>query len=769
MADAPAYCAVALNLPARQAFTYSVPPVLRAALRPGSRVVVPFGRRREVGVCVETLARPGFDPGKVRPLARLLDAEPLLPRDLLDLAAWISEETICSLGEALSACLPGSLQRERERRTVLEAEAAPGAKGALAELEERWPKQFRALRTLLDAGGPVEVRDLRRRTGLSESPLRTLVRRGLVRIRRTPARPDPLLAGPPETSPPPTPTEEQTAALHPIVETIRERRYRGFLLYGITGSGKTEVYLRALAEALALGRGAIVLVPEIALTPQTVARFRGRFGKVAVLHSRLTDAQRLDQWNAIRSGAARVVVGARSAIFAPVPDLGLIVVDEEHEPSFKQQQIPRYHARDAARRRAEIAGAALVLGSATPSLESWQAAQEGSLALLRLPKRVAGGSLPPVRVVDLRRETSGGKIFTVLSRSLSLALRERVRKREQSILFLNRRGFAPVLYCPGCGATVRCERCDVSLTYHRRLHRGVCHLCLEEIVPPARCPACGGAGLLFLGAGSERVEQTVRRVVPDARVARMDSDTMVARGAHEAVLDRFRRGEIDILVGTQMIAKGLDFPSVTLVGVVSADTALHLPDFRSSERTFQLLAQVSGRAGRGPRGGEVFVQTFDPGHDAIRRAVRHDFEGFAGKELVFREELGYPPFGRLVRVVFEGKDEERVEAASHRVAALLAGEAKGPAASRRERRGELSLPFEGNGDEPLLRAPRGVAVLGPAPAPIARARGRTRWHLLLKIVPPEAFASVRETLHRISTASTAGVDVSVDVDPASVL
>jgi primosomal protein N' (replication factor Y) len=767
VANSPPYCAVALNLPARETFTYSVPSFLRAAIRPGARVVVPFGKRREVGVCVETLETPGFDPAKLRPIARLLDEEPLLSGELLDLARWIAQDSVCSLGEALGACLPGSLQGEWERRTVLEVEAAPGARAALESLEERWSKQHRALRTLLEAAGPVEARELRRRTGLSESPLRSLERRGLVRLRHAPARPDPLLESPAETAAPPTPTEHQVAALEALAGAIRGRRYGGFLLYGVTGSGKTEVYLRALEEVLSLGRGAIVLVPEIALTPQTVARFRGRFGRVAVLHSRLTDAQRLEQWREIRSGSARIVVGARSAIFAPVRDLGLVVVDEEHEPSFKQQQIPRYHARDVARRRAELAGAVLVLGSATPSLESWRAAREGALALLRLPERVAGGALPPVRVVDLRRETSGGKIFTVLSRALSVALRERLRKREQSILFLNRRGFSPVLYCPGCGATVRCARCDVSLTYHRRLQRAVCHLCFEEIVPPKRCPSCGAAGLLFLGAGSERVEEAVRRIAPEARVARMDSDTMIARGAHEAVLERFRRGDLDVLVGTQMIAKGLDFPNVTLVGVVSADTGLHLPDFRSSERTFQLLAQVSGRAGRGPRGGEVFVQTFDPSHDAIRRAVRHDFEGFAEKELVYREELGYPPFGRLVRVLVEGREEEKVEAAASRVAGMLRGEA--PARGLSGGRGERTLPFESGEEAPLLRAPRGVVVLGPAPAPIARARGRARWHLLVKLVPPEAFASVQPTLQRIATASFAGADVSVDVDPASML
>jgi primosomal protein N' (replication factor Y) len=760
-----AYAAVALNRPVRTEFTYAVPPPLRAAIAPGARVVVPFATRREVGVCVRVLEEPGIDPRRVRPLERLLDEEPILPADLLELARWMAEETVCSWGEALAALLPASLKRETVRRTIVQVEPLPGAEAALLSLEENWPKQFRVLRTLLEAGGPVERADLLRRTKLSWSPVLRLRKKGWVRIRRVPVTTDPLLEGEIERGLPPDLTAEQEAARAAVASAVRGSRFEGFLLFGVTGSGKTEVYLRALEAALAAGRSAIVLVPEISLTPQTVARFRGRFGEVAVLHSRLTDAQRFDQWRAIREGRALVVVGARSAIFAPVRDLGLVVVDEEHEPSFKQQQVPRYHARDVARRRAEIAGAALLLGSATPSLEAWRAGQEGRLRVLRLPRRVAGGSLPEIRVVDLRREAPIGRAPAVLSRPLLAAVRDALRRSEQAILFLNRRGFSPVLYCPTCTATARCERCDASLTYHRRHRRAVCHLCGEERPPPAKCPSCGVGGLLFLGAGSERVEDLVRREIPGARVARMDSDTMVARGAHEAVLGRFRLGEIDILVGTQMIAKGLDFPNVTVVGVVSADTALHLPDFRSTERTFQLISQVAGRAGRGPKGGEVYVQTHQPGQPAIDFAVRHQYEAFAGEVLEERRTTGYPPFVRAVRVVVEGKDEDRVRSAASRIRDRLLGS---PSTGAKE--STPSLPFESA--ESAIRATEvvpGIRVLGPASAPIGRIRGRARWHLLAKIAPPGTLSDLRPALDAVATGSWAGCEVTVDVDPVSVL
>jgi primosomal protein N' (replication factor Y) len=508
------------------------------------------------------------------------------------------------------------------------------------------------------------------------------------------------------------------------------------LLAGATGSGKTEVYLQACAAALAQGRGAIVLVPEIALTPQTVGWFRARFERIAVLHSRMTDAQRLDMWLAVERGEARVVVGARSAVFAPVGNLGVIVVDEEHEPSFKQASTPRYHAREVAVERARAAGAVCVLGSATPALESWLRAKRGAWRHLCLRQRVSGRPPPPVEVVDMRNEP-GGRGTRLFSARLELLLRECLARGEQAILFQNRRGFAPVLWCSGCEEKLRCEQCSVGLTWHRRIGRMVCHMCCEERVVPAACPSCTKPGLHRLGAGSERVEEELRLLLPAARVRRMDSDTMRRREDYEQTLSAFGRGEVDVLVGTQMIAKGLDFPRVTLVGIVAADGALHLPDFRAPERTFQLISQVAGRAGRGELAGRIVVQTTAPEHPAITHAARHDYRGFAERALDERRNMGYPPFGRLIRALVEDERAPDVEATCER----------------------------------LARAVRGISglhLLGPATCPIALARGRHRRHLMVKTDDPEAFAAAREALIEAAGA-TRRPRVTLDVDPVSAL
>jgi primosomal protein N' (replication factor Y) len=446
-------------------------------------------------------------------------------------------------------------------------------------------------------------------------------------------------------------------------------------------------------------------------------------------------------WLRVQRGTARVVVGARSAIFAPVRDLGVIVVDEEHEPSFKQDSVPRYHGRDVAERRAAIQGAVCILGSATPSLETWQSARERRITKLSLRERVGGGRMPRIEVVDLRTEKPEGKGPVLFSRRLQALLREALSRREQSILFLNRRGFAPVLWCSACGETVRCGTCDVTLTFHRRIRRAVCHACCAEIAPPAACPACTAPGLRYLGAGSERIEAELGKLLPGVRVRRMDSDTMLRREDYERTLESFGRGEIDVLVGTQMIAKGLDFPRVTVVGIVSADSALHLPDFRAAERTFQLLSQVAGRAGRGELPGEIVVQTTAPAHPAIVLAARHDFESFAAAESRLRSELGYPPHGRLLRAVIEDRNETQVVETSRACAELV-----------------RKLPDA-----------KGIAVLGPAEAPIAMLRGRHRHHVLVKTAAAgEGFEAAREALRALA-ASTQRPRITVDVDPASML
>jgi primosomal protein N' (replication factor Y) len=454
----------------------------------------------------------------------------------------------------------------------------------------------------------------------------------------------------------------------------------------------------------------------------------------------MTDTQRLRMWRRVSRGEARVVVGARSAIFAPVRDLGVVVVDEEHEPSFKQGSTPRYHAREVAVRRAQAAGAVCILGSATPSLESWRAAKDGRLEHLRLSERVSGHGFPPIEVVDLRSApmfeagTKGSRLF---SRRLVDLLRGGLERKEQSILFQNRRGFAPVLWCSGCKATVRCEQCDVGLTWHRRIRRLVCHVCCEEQPVPAACPTCTKPGLHQLGAGSERVERELAELLPEARIHRMDSDTMRRREDYEETLEAFGKGEVDVLVGTQMIAKGLDFPRVTLVGIVNADGALHLPDFRASERTFKLVSQVAGRAGRGELAGRIVVQTTVPDHPAIVRAAAHDFEGFAAAEDALRGELGYPPHARIVRVMMDDSELAEVEAAALRCAEVL-------------------------------RTIEGAVVLGPAPAPIAMMRGRHRHHVLVKAPTPEVLDTARKVLVEHLGAKRRPRAV-IDVDPTSVL
>lgn len=736
------YAQVALRKPLRREFTYAIPEEFGEGVRPGVRVAVPFGSRREVGVVVGVDAECEFEAKKLRRISALLDEEPLIDEGLLDLTRWIAGYYACSWGEALGAILPASLKREGGVRKRLMVSAVDGVGDVeLAEVVERFPKQHRLLRTLIDVGEAMELREITRQLNVSDAPARSLERRGWVRIEKVECSPDPLLGPVPKRERPSQLSGGQQGAVDSLASQVETGEYATFLLQGVTGSGKTEVYLRLIERALAAGRGAIVLVPEIALTPQTVGWFRSRFGEVAVMHSRVSDAQRLATWQRVRRGELRVVVGARSAIFAPMPDLGVIVVDEEHEPSFKQGNTPRYSARDIAVVRAKGAQAVCVLGSATPSLETWNNARAGRYRHLVLTERVGGGQLPKVEIVDMCQEKATSEGPKLFSHRLEQLLRERLTKREQSILFLNRRGFAPVLWCPGCRETVTCEQCDVALTFHRRIGRAVCHSCCEERQPPKECPACTMPGLRYLGLGSERIEEALGELLPEARVARMDSDSMRRPEDYERVLDAFGAGEVDILVGTQMIAKGLDFPNVTLVGIVSADGALHLPDFRASERTFQLLAQVSGRAGRGELIGEIVVQTQTPDHPAIQLAARHDFESFASAENDLREELGYPPHGRLIRAVFEDPDEALCSATAARCADILR---------------EHCDPAE-------------LMVLGPAPAAISRLRGRFRQHFLLKAPDLNgSFSKARSILSRFSEDHPRP-RITIDVDPVSML
>jgi primosomal protein N' (replication factor Y) len=532
--------------------------------------------------------------------------------------------------------------------------------------------------------------------------------------------------------------EHQRDALHVITDALNSGRAAGIVLHGVTGSGKTEVYLQAIEHVASFGRQAIVLVPEISLTPQTVRRFRERFNRVAVLHSHLTDVERHHHWQRIAQGEVEVIVGARSAVFAPTPHLGLIVIDEEHETTFKQDTAPRYHARDVAWQRAQAEGIPLVLGSATPSLESWRRTQTGDFQLVTLPKRVLNLPLPDVMTVDLRdpaqTKFSRGAITRPLHQAMGVALRD----GGQVILLLNRRGFSTHIQCPACGFVLKCDHCDLALTYHRQRGTALCHYCDFEASPPSVCPECKSSTIRYGGLGTQKLEAEVRARFPEYSCARMDVDAMRKRGSHDDVLSKFHHGDIRILLGTQMIAKGLDFPNVTLVGVVNADTALHLPDFRASERTFQLVAQVAGRTGRGKRGGRVLVQTLNPEHPAIVAAVRHDFPKFAEHELALRQAAHYPPFTSMVRLVVRGPAE-----ASARESAVNLGQ-------RLRRAGTL---HEGS-----------VRVLGPGMAPIARLRGEHRFQLQLQGEEPERLkAVVREAVKGF--APPVEIRWIVDVDP----
>jgi primosomal protein N' (replication factor Y) len=613
------------------------------------------------------------------------------------------------------------------------------AQRAVLELEDQHQEQSRVLRTVLEFGGPLPILDVRRRTNTSDSPWQTLVKHGLLQKVMLAEELEELVPAPEEAAVRHALNEHQQRAVDLVVGKVQGREHRTFLLHGVTGSGKTEVYLRILEAVRELGRSAIVLVPEISLTPQTVGRFASRFPDVAVLHSGLTDAERGRQWQRLLQGKAKIAVGARSALFAPVLELGLIVVDEEHETSFKQDSTPRYHARELAIVRGELERAVVVLGSATPTLESIGKAKRGIYELLTLPQRAGAGRLPKIVVQDLRGEPKAARqAGVVLSRTLLVMMEERLKAKDQVLLFLNRRGFAPVLLCPGCGEAVKCEHCSVSMTWHARQARLVCHWCCHEKRRPPQCPTCQHVGMHELGIGTERLEQVVKERFPAAIVARMDADTMAERGAHERVLGAFRKKHIDVLIGTQMIAKGLDFPDVTLVGVVSADTGLFVPDYRAAERTFQLLHQVAGRAGRGEKAGTVVIQTFCPDNYAVQAAANNDYASFVQQELGFRKVTGYPPFARLLRVLAEARTE--VEAQQLLTAAVQ--------------------PLRGLAD---------VEVLGPSPAVIAKVKDQWRWHMLVKAFTQTAFTAAMAAIGTVEDLATRSCRVTLDVDPSSLM
>jgi primosomal protein N' (replication factor Y) len=582
--------------------------------------------------------------------------------------------------------------------------------GDISKASELPPKQAALFRLLIDKKVPIAWAEARRQIGCGKSVADALVRRSLAVFQEVDVRREPISYNNIKPSFPLTLTPAQQVAFDAVNSALHESRSDIFLLHGVTGSGKTEIYLRALAEAVKLGKKGIVLVPEISLTPQTIERFAARFPhRVAVLHSRLSLGEQFDEWHRIRRGEFDVVIGSRSAIFAPQPDLGLIVIDEEHEWTYKQDNSPYYHARDVALKLAGLTGAVVLLGSATPDVESFYKAQNGDYKLLTLPERVvptAGAPLPRVEVVDMREELKAGN-RSIFSRSLSYAINEAVAAGEQVILFLNRRGAATFIQCRSCGFVLRCRRCAVPLAQHIAGDVLICHQCGYKTPVPQACPNCSRQQLKFLGAGTQKLEQETRYNFPRARQLRWDSDIISSKVSHEVILQKFRDRQAEILIGTQMVAKGLDIPSVTLVGVISADTSLNLPDFRAGERTFQLLSQVAGRAGRGPSGGRVIVQSFSPEHYAIQAAARHDYASFYEQEIAYRRQLHNPPFTRLARLVYVHTNE---------------------AVCQREAEKMKNRILE----ESAARGIGGIDIIGPAPAFIHRLRGRFRWQLILR-------------------------------------
>ncbi|MBR5888924.1 MAG: primosomal protein N' [Akkermansia sp.] len=720
---------------------YAIPEGMAGVTR-GCRVEVPLRGRCTSGT-VLSLAEPDTEwASRLRPLRRLIDDEPVVSPALMDLAEWAARYYAVPVEQMIRCIVPEPVRQERhdeKTRKVIILQNWPDDE-TLNKINRRAPRQASILRylhasekkrePLVDLGGTPAL-----------APCRALEKAGYVRIEEETIHRDP--AGPEHFAPtsPLTLNEEQSAALQHINTAFDTGLTQPILLQGVTGSGKTEVYLQAAQRAMEQGKGVLILVPEISLTPQTMARFKGRFaekpGSVAILHSALSDGERFDEWHAIRRGKARIAIGPRSAVFAPVQNLGLIIVDEEHDSSYKQENSPRYHGRDLAVLRARLEGATIVLGSATPSLESLYNVQQGKYTMQRMDKRADGQRLPLTRVLDMRSEAKDKRNLGILSERLRMAIDERLSKGEQVILLLNRRGFARALQCPECGYTANCEYCALPMTYHATENRLVCHICgYRQMVPP-RCPDCHTANITLEGYGTQKVEAVLRRCFPQARLQRVDADVTARKNALRDILDDFRAHRTDILLGTQMISKGLDFPGVTLVGVLNADLGLNIPDPRAAERTFQLLTQVAGRAGRGELDGEVIIQTYTPQAPAIQFARRHDTDGFAETELELRQHMNFPPYCHMAVITARSEQEElatlAIETLHRRLLAVL---------------------------------PPQVQLSTPLPAPLAKAYGQFRFQCTLKSPSARILSDICS--REIASLNCGdGVIISLDIDAYS--
>jgi len=808
---------VALPLPLRQTFTYKVADGDVNRARPGVRVTVPLGKRVLTGYVLDVFDRlPAdidLDRKKIKNVIEVLDNEPLLTAEIIELARWTADYYLSFIGEVLRASLPAGMSGKGQRSYSITAEGKTSLSGMLlprhdrehvlsyleeagavleaditknfgasasrilkalsAEnlinvshvptagvkpkrrkivrlLEHRRPDGYRlnaAQQRVIDAlalaGGELPYAELLEQANVGASPVNTLQKNDHVEIYISEVLRDPLANVELPEMPDITLTDEQSRAFDKITNALEAGNYKAFLLHGVTGSGKTEIYIRAMRRALDLGRSALMLVPEIALTPMFSRRLRAVFGtSVAILHSSLSPGERYDEWRRIRRGEARIAIGTRSAVFAPLQDLGLVLVDEEHDASYRQHESPFYHARDVAVIRANHAAAVIVLGSATPALETFYNSQRGKYEYLRLSKRVAQRRLAAAEIVDMRQVFKKFGKDTPFSPQLLEAIDQTQLNGEQSIILLNRRGFSQFVLCRTCGETIKCRYCDITLTFHRREKKLICHYCNYQIEPPQRCPVCTSEYLYFVGEGTEKLEDELRRRFPRLRIGRIDRDTVSKRHDMERILSEFSRGELDMLVGTQMIAKGHDFPNVTLVGVISVDLGLGLPDFRAAERTFQLLTQVAGRAGRGDLGGRVLIQTYYPEHYALRHAREQDYLGFYDEEIRYRERMGYPPFFALASILIR-----------HENLGIAIENAR-----------KLRKALDESNSSKACR------ILGPAPASLSRLKGEHRLQLIIKS-PNRRL--LRDTIDMaLASAEQNNVDMRIvftEIDPLNLM
>ena len=790
--------------PVDRPFDYKIPTEWQAIVVPGIRVKVPFGPRNVLGFVVDVVSETDVSPDKIKEVAQLLDIEPVLTEEMLQLSKWLKMQTICYEIDALQVMLPGALRAKYEKLVLLQGEleqlpealrplfnrngkstmkqfeqaglmkqlkevvdtglvvvenvvkqqgnikevrmvqisaSAEAIEQLIVQLGNRSAKQKQLMQWMQQVTGQVfDVADVLHQTGVTQAVLQGVVEKGAATYVQQEVYRDPFKKNVEKSSHLQL-TSEQQIALSAITDAMETNHSETFLLQGVTGSGKTEVYLQAIQNALSNGKQAIMLVPEISLTPQMTERFRSRFGEmVAVLHSGLSVGEKYDEWRKIQQGKVQVVVGARSAIFAPFTNVGLFILDEEHESTYKQEDSPRYHARDVAIWRSKFYNCPVILGSATPSLESFARAKKKVYTLLTLKERAKQQALPTVKVVDMREELQKGN-RSMFSIDLIEGIRERLERKEQIVLFLNRRGYSSFVLCRDCGTVVGCPNCDISLTYHRSHEKLRCHYCGYDQYVPHECPECTSEHIRFFGTGTQKVEEEIYKLFPEARVVRMDVDTTSKKGSHEELLDRFGRGEADILLGTQMIAKGLDFPNITLVGVLSADTSLHLPDYRASEKTFQLMTQVSGRAGRHDKPGEVIIQSYTPEHYAIELSKEQLYEPFYEREMYARHVADYPPYYYIALIQLSHEDLMMAQEYAMRAAEYL--------------RSNLS---------------HGVSIIGPTTASIARLQNRYRYQCLIKYKVEPNIIPVLLDLIKLYRADwiKKGIVLTVDLDPSTI-